>query len=139
MENMQVVPITVRHHAICCAFADSELHALREIMVHRIYKAGQIIILDEEELSPHSVVVSGVVKLIKSLPDGRQQILGLLFASDFLGRVFSATSHNFAEAVTDVELCCFPHNHFERIVKTHPAFERELLKRTLSDLDDARD
>jgi len=32
-----------------------------------------------------AIVVSGAIKLTKSLPDGRQQIVALLFPSDFLG------------------------------------------------------
>lgn len=108
-------------------------------MVHRDFKAGQTIILEEAELSPYSIVISGMVKLVKSLADGRQQIVGISFASNFLGRIFAERSQIFAEAATDVQLCCFPHTDFERIVRTHPKLEHELLERTLDDLDKARE
>jgi CRP/FNR family transcriptional regulator len=36
----------------------------------------------------YSNIISGVVKLSKMMADGRQQIVGLQFAPDFLGRPF---------------------------------------------------
>ncbi len=58
-------------------------------------------------------VLSGVIKLTKTMPDGRQQIVELLFPSDFLGRPFRAGGAYAAEAATVVELCCFSRQHFE--------------------------
>jgi CRP/FNR family transcriptional regulator len=80
-------------------------------------------------------IVSGVVKLTKTLDDGRQHIIGLLFASDFLGRAFRDDNPYFAEAATDVELCVFPTAGFERLLNEHPSLEHRLLKLTLGELD----
>ena len=44
-----------------------------------------------------------------------QQIVGLQFASDFLGRAFKDNASCHAEAVTDVELCIFPRKPFESL------------------------
>ncbi|MBM3521101.1 MAG: Crp/Fnr family transcriptional regulator, partial [Alphaproteobacteria bacterium] len=40
-------------------------------------------------------------KLTKTLPDGRQQIVGLLFPPDFLGRAYSHSNPYTAEAARD--------------------------------------
>ncbi len=45
---------------------------------------------------------------MKSLPNGSQQIVGLLLPGDFLGRPFGGESHASAIAATEVKLCWFP-------------------------------
>ncbi len=80
-------------------------------------------------------IVSGVVKLTKTLEDGRQHIIGLLFASDFLGRAFRKDNPYFAEAATEVELCVFPAAGFEKLLIEHPELEHRLFQYTLSELD----
>lgn len=80
-------------------------------------------------------IVSGVVKLTKTLDDGRQHIIGLLFASDFLGRAFRRDNPYFAEAATDVELCVFPAAGFEKLLPDHPGLEHRLFQFTLTELD----
>ncbi|TIO50690.1 MAG: Crp/Fnr family transcriptional regulator, partial [Mesorhizobium sp.] len=75
----------------------------------------------------------------KSLSDGRQQIVGLQFAPDFLGRPFKVESSINAEAATAVTLCSFPRAAVERIMKASREFEHRLLKQTLNELDEARE
>lgn len=62
-----------------------------------------------------------------------------MFASDFLGRTFGQTNRFFATAATDVELCIFPSDAFERLIATYPDLKQCLFERTLDDLDAARD
>jgi CRP/FNR family transcriptional regulator len=81
-------------------------------------------------------VISGVVKLTLALADGRQQIVGLLFPSDFLGRPFKGGVPYTAEAATVVEVCCFGRRHFEQLIEEQPAARRLFIERTL---DAARD
>ncbi len=62
-------------------------------MAHRRkIPAGQTIVSDGEPVDFFANIVSGAVKLIKTLPDGRQQIVGLLFAPDFLGLTIETVS-----------------------------------------------
>ena len=83
--------------------------------------------------------MSGVVKLEKSSPDGRQQIVGLLFPPDFLGRAFGKRNPYFAVAATPVQLCSFPHTQFEQMMREHSDLEHRLFEHTLSELDSARE
>jgi CRP/FNR family transcriptional regulator len=80
-----------------------------------------------------------VVKLTKTLSDGRQQIVGLQFAPDFLGRPFKTESELNAEAATEVSLCSFPKASIERMMQASPELERRLYKQALKELDDARE
>lgn len=84
-------------------------------------------------------ILNGVVKMTKTLADGRQQIVGLLFPTDFLGRAFVTEAPYRAEAATDLELCAFPHSSFEQLLHKYPQLEHRLLESTLSELDTARE
>ncbi len=129
----------VRHRALCSALTDDELAALNAIARHRTIKTGQTIISDDEQPDYFANVQSGVVKLLKALPDGRQQIVGLQFPSDFLGRPFEERSPFFAEAATAVDLCCYPTRRFEELLKKFPQIEHHLFEHTLNELDAARE
>ncbi len=125
----------IRHKAICEALSHNEIQALNQISRRRTVPSGQMIFGEGETRTIFANIVSGVVKLTKTLDDGRQHIIGLLFASDFLGRAFRADNPYFAEAATDVELCVFPTNGFERILADHPDLEHRLFQFTLTELD----
>lgn len=129
----------IRDKAVCGALDANEIKGLNQIARWRTYKAGDIILVDGAKSDMLANVVQGVVKLTKSLDDGRQQIVGLVFPPDFLGRVYRPDSQYFAEAATDVELCTFPKEGFERFMHDHPNLERRLLESTLSELDACRE
>ncbi|MDX8530786.1 Crp/Fnr family transcriptional regulator [Mesorhizobium sp. VK25A] len=87
----------------------------------------------------YSNLLSGVIKLTRNLPGGRQQIVGFHFAPDFLGRPFEAKRPIKAEALTNVELCSFPGTTIDRMINEAPELARQLLRHALNELDDARD
>lgn len=125
----------IRHRAICDALSTEEVQALNRISRRRLVPAGQTILGEGDAHTIFANIVSGVVKLTKTLDDGRQHIIGLLFASDFLGRAFRKDNPYFAEAATDVELCVFPTSGFEKLLVEHPGLEHRLFQFTLSELD----
>jgi len=94
---------------------------------------------DQEPVSYFANIISGVVKLTKTLDDGRQQIVGILFPPDFIGRAYSERIPYNAEAITDTTICCFPHASFERLLNEIPELEHKLFERTLDELDSARE
>lgn len=116
-----------------------QIRRLSQIAHRKKVAPGQTIISDEEPVDFFANVISGAVKLTKTLPDGRQQIVGLLFAPDFLGRAYSKSNPYTAEAATDVEICCFPNAAFERLAADFPGLQQRLFQHTLDELDAARD
>lgn len=129
----------VRNRAVCGALSDDEIAKLNAIAHFKQFPAGSVIHRDHDEPGYFANVVAGVVKLTKTLSDGRQQIVGLQFPSDFLGRPFRARSPYFAEAASDVTLCTFERSQFERLVKETPGIERRLFEHTLDELDAAQE
>jgi len=125
----------VRDQALCQTLSPEALAKLNRLSFRKRYAAGQVIAGLSTAEAWCATILSGVVKLSKSLPDGRQQIVGLLFPSDFLGRPFKATSPYAAEAATEVHLCCYSRSHFERLLAEQPELKQLLLERTLDAVD----
>jgi CRP/FNR family transcriptional regulator len=125
----------IRSKAVCAALSGAELQDINRISSRKTLKKGQTVFPEGEPPTVFGNIVSGVVKLTKSLDDGRQHIIGLLFPSDFVGRAYRHDNPYYAEAATDVELCVFPTSSFERILQRHPTLERRLFEFALSELD----
>jgi CRP/FNR family transcriptional regulator len=124
---------------ICNALHCDELKRFRTIASRRKFAPGQQIHLADEKPEFFGAVVSGVVKLTKILFDGRQQVVGLQLPPDSVGRAFGRKTPCFAEAATEVELCCFPYAGFERMLEDFPGLKQRLLEQTLDELDSALD
>lgn len=128
-----------RHGGICGALKPDQLIELSRHTQRTAH--ARDIDLTESRTNPElfSNILSGVVKLTKIMPDGRQQIVGLQFAPDFLGRPFSEISDITVEAATDVRLCSFPKAVIEKIIKESPEMEHRLHEQHMRELDEARD
>ena len=128
-----------RHRGICGALSSEQLVTLARTSWKHKAEAGEELAGEAESIDHYSNVLSGVVKLSKMLPDGRQQIVGLQFAPDFLGRPFKEESVVAAQAATDVALCSFPRRSLERMIADQPELKHRLLEQTLEELDQARE
>jgi len=128
-----------RHRGVCGALDPEQLTTLAKNSSKHKLSEGSELIGDAVEIERYSNVLGGVVKLTKTLSDGRQQIVGLQFAPDFLGRPFQTESSVNAQAATDVSLCTFPKAAIDRMMKQQPGLEHRLLEQTLKELDEARD
>lgn len=133
------VSCEARHKGVCGALASEQLVALAKASHKQHVESGAELLGDAEQIDTYANVLSGVVKLTKTLSDGRQQIVGLQFAPDFLGRPFKTESDLNAEAATDVSLCAFPRAAVERMMEASPELERRLYRQALDELDEARD
>lgn len=129
----------IRHRAVCSYSSPAELTRLDEVKYYRDFEPGQEIVGESEPMAFVGSVVSGVVALHKTLEDGRRQMVGLLFASDFIGRPMRTAAPYEAVAVTDVKMCLFHRSQFEQIMAQSQALERRLLEMTLDELDAARE
>ncbi len=136
--DLRCAQCPVRHHAICDALGASDIGELSDIMTHRTLTAGEVILHQGDSSQLFAVIMSGVVKLTQILPDGREQIVGLLSAADSLGNPVSSISNENAECVTDVKLCCFRRSQFGAVLRANPELEHRLLEQTVSDLKQAR-
>lgn len=81
-------------------------------------------------------VVSGALKLYRTLPDGRVQVIGFLGPGDFIGTPYSlqGTYNVSAEALTASRVCSFPRRAFQDLMASSPALERRLFDMTSNEV-----
>lgn len=129
---------SIRNRAICADLDNGEIDLLNGIGRRRALKAGEQLLWEGEEAVLVANVIEGVLKLSTQTADGRAQILGLVYPSDFLGRPFGETTPYGVEALTDAHVCVFERKDFDRFAREHPRLEHRLLERTLAELDRTR-
>ncbi|OCW55657.1 Crp/Fnr family transcriptional regulator [Hoeflea olei] len=127
-----------RHRGVCGALSSDQLLQLSRHSHRRVVPPGTELVGESTRINSYSNIISGVVKLSKMMADGRQQIVGLQFAPDFLGRPFRKENGVSAEAATEVTICTFPRTVIERMIGEMPELEHQLLEQTLNELDEAR-
>ena len=128
----------VRSRAICAALGPVELSALNAIGRRRTLAAGEPLIWEGDDSILVANVIDGILKLSTGTEDGREQIFGVVYPADFIGRPFGATTHHAVTALTDARVCVFARADFDRFAGEHPALEHKLLQRTLAELDRTR-
>lgn len=128
----------VRNRAICAALDKDELEMLNDVGRRRQIHAGQSLMWEGDDSLMVANVIEGVLKLTTSTGDGREQIVGIVYPSDFIGRPFGGQSQHSVTALTDARVCTFGRSDFDRFARAHPQLEHKLLERTLTELDRAR-
>ncbi|WP_404712569.1 Crp/Fnr family transcriptional regulator [Sphingomonas sp. MMS24-J13] len=138
MTNETCADCSVRFQSLCGALDEAELLELHRIGRRRHLEPGEGIAWAGDESRICGNVLSGVLKLSAATADGREQIVGLLYPSDFIGRPYADATNFSISALTDAEICLFPRGPFEQVLGRNEAMERALLRRTLLALDEAR-
>lgn len=128
----------VRNRAICADLDDEEIGLLNAIGRRKRLRAGEQLLWEGDEAIIVANVVEGVLKLSTQTAGCKEQILGMVYPSDFLGRPFGETTPYGVEALSDAQVCVFRRTDFDRFAREHPRLEHKLLERTLAELDRTR-
>lgn len=129
---------TIRNRAICADLDRSEIALLNSIGRQRTLVPGEQLLWEGEDAILVGNVVEGMLKLSTGTADGREQIVGLVYPSDFIGRPFGTVTPYGVEALTDSRVCIFHRKDFDAFARDHPKLEHKLLERTLTELDRTR-
>jgi CRP/FNR family transcriptional regulator len=129
----------IRYRAVCAQCESEEFETLERIKSYRAFAPGESIAEAGVAMPIVGSVVTGVAQLTRTLADGRRQMVGLLFPSDFVGRPGRQATPYDVTAVTPVTLCVFQKPVFDRLISRSPRIERRLLEMTLDELDAARE
>jgi CRP/FNR family transcriptional regulator len=124
---------------LCSALADDELAQLSSATWQRRYQPGQVIHAEGEVPPSFCAIMSGTVKLMKSLPSGSHQIVGLGGPGDFLGRPVGGEARATAVAASEVSLCWFPRATIERVAAQSGSVKDWLFERVSDDLEKAQE
>ncbi len=115
------------------------LRELRRIGSRRSCSPGLLVVDAQEDTDFIGYVSRGILRMQKTMPDGRQHIVGLLMDNDLFGRVFDGR-HRFAiEAAVQTDIRTFPRGAFEELLMRTPELERLVLLNCLDELDSARE
>ncbi len=128
----------VRNRAICASLTADELAILGKMGRRQRVKSGHTLLWEGDDSPVVANVLEGVLKLVVAASEGREQIVGIVFPSDFIGRPFGKESPYTVTAMTDAEVCIFNRNSFDDFASEHPDLQQKLLRRTLDELDRAR-
>src|SRR5271168_4010510 len=116
----------VRLFSVCGVLDPSELDELDGISQVKRF-TPRAMLFDQGALAGSVFnVTEGIVRLYKSLPDGRRQIVGFALPGDFLGLALMDRYGVAAEAVTEVGVCRFARSAFLTYVDGRPHLLRRL-------------
>ncbi len=128
----------VRERAICAVLDAGELADYKRMGFSLRLAPGQTLFHQGDPATRVFTVTRGAMKLYTLLPDGRRQVTGFMFPGDSLGISLDEEHAVSAEALDDVQLCCFPRSRFGEFVDGHPALERQLYCLAVHELAAAR-
>lgn len=128
----------VRSRALCSALSPEELTMLSGSSRQRHFEEGRTIV-SEGETGIIANVVSGILVEKKTLPDGREQIVSLLFPSDFIATDIDELADTTVQAASDVELCAHDTASFFRLMESQPGLTKAYLAHARHELRNARD
>ena len=129
----------IYNRSVCHVASPEAMAQLNRISHIRKFARGTVIQGQGEASDIVGNIIEGVVKLSSASANGDDHIVGLLFPSDFFGRLFAEESRFAYEAVTDVTLCAMNKSGFERFLIDHAEVEHEMLKAKLDELDAVRE
>ena len=103
------------------------LRNLQRFAIRHLYKRNETIFHQDDKVDYVYKIVSGTVRLCRSMPNARRHILDFLLPGDVMGFAQNLDQKLAAEAVTDVMLFAYPRVHLDRLARDNPAVHTQLI------------
>lgn len=129
----------IRDISVCGALDAEDVARLNAVVTHQSLDPGETLFIEGDPADNLYIITNGCVKLYKMMIDGRRQITGFLYRSDFLGLALRDSYAYSVEAVAPSDLCRFPKDRLERLLDEFPRMERRLLGIASNELASAQD
>lgn len=133
---------SIRSASIFALLPDERLQEIKNFHPSVMSFIARETIYHQGDVSPYTYTVrSGVVKLVKTLANGRSQIVRILREGDlfgfegFIGQCYMHT----AIPLTKVEVCRLPVNDLLTLKQQSPEVEAMMMQRWIQSLHDAED
>lgn len=123
-----------RAFSVCAGLPDADLSRLDALAETVRFAPGEVLVREGDPATRLFNLTAGTVRVFKLLPDGRRQIVGFLFAGDFLGLATEATYAFSAEAIEPTVACRFNRAAYQDLIDDSPALGRALLERARHEL-----
>ncbi len=130
----------IRDVTIFSDLGAGELKSISQLIHLSRYRKHQILFLEDNPAQTVFIIKSGMIKVSKSLEDGREQILRILRSGDILGfeAIYEDTYSATAEALSDAELCCLNKERFLYLLETSARLSLKMMKALGKELEEAR-
>ena len=123
-----------RAFSVCDSLSSDDLGRLDAIAERMSLAAGDVLAREDDVAINVFNITSGTVRIYKLLGDGRRQIIGFLFAGDFLGLAAGERYAVSAEAIEDTTLCRFRTTEYRALARERPSLGAALLDRAMHEL-----
>jgi len=139
-----VVPLdcarcAVRDLAVCASLPPPEVDSLERYASSLVLQANAELARSGQPCHQVYSVTSGMLRLVRSLPDGRRQVVGFALPGSFIGLSDVTVHRHNVEAVIPSRVCVFEHDMLRDLRQRFPEFEHTLLERACRELDEAHD
>lgn len=130
----------VRHMSLCSHVEKDDLNRLQSMSSEALFLKDSLLFEQDTRIERVFVIIEGMIKLYRLLPDGQRQITGFLGPGDLLGGIKrQAGAHCTAQAVTDVRVCAFARSDFLRFLQDHAELCFKLLITATDEIEAQQD
>ncbi len=132
----------IRHLSIFAQLPEEGLHEIQTFQPSIVTFAVDETIYHQGDVSVNAYTLrQGLVKLVKTLPSGRTQIVRVLQEGDLFGfDGFAGENYNHtAIPLTPIEVCRLPLTDLTELKKRHSTIENSMMKRWIQQLRQAED
>lgn len=134
MPSKQTLPPAFR-----AGFSDIALDEMEQLAELRNYLIGQTVVGEGDPVGFAGLVISGALRLQKSLPDGRQQIVGLILPGEMFCQTSIRVTKFAIEAASDSKVYRFRRHSLDLLSEKHPAIRNRVFSSVSEALDFAQD
>lgn len=106
---------------------------------HVVFGARDYLFQEGDRAGHVFTLVHGTAKLVRLLPDGREQVLGFRFTGDVLGYTTSGTYPFAAQLLTGATVCRLDRPRLDALMRRYPALERRFLDLCIQELAATQD
>jgi len=106
------------------------LQTLARMAVKKFFKRGETVFAEGDPGTGFHIITTGRVKVYKTSPDGKEQILHIMSQGEPFGEVPVFTGQRFpayADALTDTSTLFIPRDDFITLIRTEPSVALSML------------
>lgn len=131
----------IRDMMLFADLTDQDLNLIHAPIDDLVFAPGDTLMHMGDAANSLMALKSGVVKLVRHYPDGRQRIIRVLRAGDVIGldALFAQTYDSEAVALTTVGVCRLPVEVIQRLNRETPRLQERLMAKWYQSLKEADD
>ena len=125
--------------AVCSALDSDELDQLERYAAKVTLPASGVLARAGQPCRNAYSVTEGMLRMVRTLPDGRRQVIDFMLPGDFIGLSEAQAYRHDIEAVVPSSACVFDMGEIRQLRMRFPKLENKMLERACTSLDNAQD